>query len=259
MQRISLKTGFLALTLVAIASTTGGFLTACSAVSSNENQAPNRSATDTSAKQHMDHGSGMDHGNTTTPDAGDMQHMDHGSGMNHSMAMDLGPADANYDLRFIDGMRLHHRGAIVMAEEAQQKSQRPEIKQLARQIIEAQSREENELLGEWRRAWYPKAGSEFVTYGGEGKSVVPMSEEQRQSMTMLEDLGPADAEFDLRFMNAMIAHHEGAVVMAQDALSKSKRPEVKQLAQEIISSQQAEIAQMKQWQQAWYQKSDQSM
>ena len=40
--------------------------------------------------------------------------------------------------------------------------------------------------------------------------------------------------------------------MAQDALSKSQRPEVKQLAQNIITSQQAEIDQMKQWRQAWY-------
>jgi len=225
-----MKTSWLALTLVAIALTIGGFLTACSGVSSNVSQAPN----------------------TTAPNADGMQGMEHGSGMNHSMAMDLGPADAYYDLRFIDAMRLHHRGAIAMAEEAQQKSQRSEIKQLAGNIIETQNREENELLRKWRPAWYPEAGNEFVTYGGEVKPVVPMSEQQKQSMTMLEDLGSADAEFDLQFMNAMIAHHEGAISMAQDALSKSERPEIKQLAQEIANSQQAEIEQMKQWRKAWY-------
>ncbi|WP_313930109.1 DUF305 domain-containing protein [Trichocoleus sp. FACHB-262] len=42
--------------------------------------------------------------------------------------------------------------------------------------------------------------------------------------------------------------------MAQDALSKSKRPEIKQLAQDIIKSQEAEIQQMQQWRQAWYQR-----
>jgi len=52
----------------------------------------------------------------------------------------------------------------------------------------------------------------------------------------------------------MIPHHQGAITMAQDALSKSKRPEIKQLAQEIITSQQKEIDQMKQWRQAWYKK-----
>jgi uncharacterized protein (DUF305 family) len=230
MQLLSLKTGFWALTLVAIASTTSGFLTACSTVSSHQSQAPNRSATD----------------------PGGMHDMGHGSGMDHSMAMDLGPADANYDLRFIDAMRLHHRGAIAMAKEAEKKSQRREIKSLARSIIIAQNREENELLRKWRKAWYPQASEEPVSYGGLGKSVVPMSEQQRQSMAMHQDLGPADAEFDLRFMNAMIDHHEGAITMAKDALSKSKRPEIKQLSQEIATSQQSEINQMKQWRQAWY-------
>ena len=188
----------------------------------------------------MNHGSGM---------------MNHGSGMmNHGsgMAMDLGPADANYDLRFIDAMRLHHRGAIAMAKEAQQKSKRPEIKKLASDIIVAQNREENELLRKWRQQWYPQASKEPVAYGGEGKPVVPMTKQQQQSMSMMMDLGTADAQFDLRFMNAMIAHHEGAVMMAQDALQKSKRPEIKQLANEIATSQQKEIAQMKQWRKAWY-------
>jgi uncharacterized protein (DUF305 family) len=250
-----MKTGWLALSLVALAST-GEVLTARSAISFNESQAPNTSTPNTVDIQGMQHhGSDMEQGNPSAPDAGGMQNMEPGSGMmNHNMTMDLGPADANYDLRFIDAMRLHHRGAIAMAKEAEQKSQRPEIKKLARNIIIAQTREENELLRKWRKAWYPQASTESVTYGGSGKSVVPMSEQQQQSMSMLKDLGPADAKFDLRFMNAMIEHHEGATNMAQDALSKSKRPEVKKLAQEILTSQQAEINQMKQWRKAWYKK-----
>jgi uncharacterized protein (DUF305 family) len=66
------------------------------------------------------------------------------------------------------------------------------------------------------------------------------------------DLGQSDAEFDLRFLNAMIPHHEGALTMAQDVLSKSQRPEMKQLAEDILTSQQKEIDQMKQWRQTWY-------
>jgi uncharacterized protein (DUF305 family) len=52
----------------------------------------------------------------------------------------------------------------------------------------------------------------------------------------------------------MIPHHEGAVTMAQDALKKSQRPEIKKLAQAIITSQDAEINQMKQWRKSWYNK-----
>ena len=81
---------------------------------------------------------------------------------------------------------------------------------------------------------------------------MPMTKQQQQSMSMTMDLGTADSQFDLRFMNATIAHHEGAVMMAGDALQKSKRPEIKQLANEINTSQQKEIAQMKQWRKAWY-------
>jgi uncharacterized protein (DUF305 family) len=73
-----------------------------------------------------------------------------------------------------------------------------------------------------------------------------------QAMMMKGDLGAADAEFDLRFLNAMIPHHEGALVMAKDVLNKSKRPELKKLAQDILTSQQQEIDQMKDWRKAWY-------
>jgi uncharacterized protein (DUF305 family) len=72
--------------------------------------------------------------------------------------------------------------------------------------------------------------------------------------TMNMDLGPADAGFDLRFLDAMIPHHEGAVVMAKEALAKSKRPEVRKLAQNIIASQEAEIKQMKGWKKTWAKK-----
>jgi len=47
---------------------------------------------------------------------------EHG-GINHSTSMELGPADAEFDLRFIDAIP-HHQGAVEMAKEAQQKSKR---------------------------------------------------------------------------------------------------------------------------------------
>ncbi|MBR8830524.1 MAG: hypothetical protein N5P05_003949 [Chroococcopsis gigantea SAG 12.99] len=70
-------------------------------------------------------------------------------------------------------------------------------------------------------------------------------------MMMNMDLGKADNKFDLRFINAMIPHHEGALVMARDALNKSKRPEIQQLSQDILVSQEKEIEQMQKWQKKW--------
>ena len=140
-----------------------------------------------------------------------------------------------------------------MAQEALEKSQRPEIKQLANDIIAAQKKEITQMK-QWRTDWYPKVSSQPVAYGGANKSLVPMSAKQHQSMMMSEDLGAADDKFDLRFINAMIPHHEGALVMAKDAISKSTRLEVKQLNQSILTSQQSEIDQMQQWRKAWYSK-----
>ncbi len=227
-----MKTSFL-ITFVAIATVTGGVIAGCS-TSPTQNQPPNATSSNTNTGNNADHSS----------------HAGHGSS-NHDMAMDLGVADANYDLRFMDAMTPHHQGAVEMAKEAQQKSQRPEIKKLASEIINAQNKEIGQLK-QWRKAWYPKAGTELVAYGGADKSTVPMSDEQKQSMMMSQDLGAADAEFDLRFINAMIPHHEGAITMANDALAKSKQAEIKKLSQNIVASQQKEIDQMKQWRKAWY-------
>jgi len=177
--------------------------------------------------------------------------MGHGNSMNHNMAMDLGPADADYELRFIDAMTPHHQGAVEMAKEALQKSKRPEIKQLADNIIKAQNKE-IEQMKQWRKGWYPKAGDKPMAYHAQMGHMMEMSPEQMKAMMMSMDLGAADDKFDLRFINAMIPHHEGALVMAQDALSKAKRSEIKQLSQDILTSQQKEIDQMKQWRQGWY-------
>lgn len=187
----------------------------------------------------------MDHGSMSSPSSSSSMPM------THSVSMDLGPADEQFDLRFIDGMMPHHEGAVAMAQEALQKSNRPEIKQLAQAIIDAQEQEISDLK-QWRQAWYPTADQKPVMYSAEMGHTMPMTAEMRSSMMMAGDLGPADEQFDLRFIDAMIPHHQGAIEMAQQALEKSKRPEIQELAQNIITAQQQEIDQLQQWRQAWY-------
>ena len=173
-------------------------------------------------------------------------------GMSHS-SMDLGVADADYDWRFIDGMTPHHQGAIAMAEDVLKNSQRPELKKLAQEIIQAQKKEIAQM-GEWRKAWYPKADEKLMMWHAQSNHMMAMTPEFRKNMMMSMDLGVADDKFDLRFLEAMISHHEGALVMAKDAIAKSKRPEIQKLAQGILSSQQAEIDQMQQSRKSWYAK-----
>jgi len=58
-------------------------------------------------------------------------------------------------------------------------------------------------------------------------------------------------EYDKAFIANMIAHHEGAVEMAKMSADNAKHDEIKQLSEAIISAQEKEIAEMKQWQTAW--------
>lgn|SRR5574343_134966 len=65
-------------------------------------------------------------------------------------------------------------------------------------------------------------------------------------------VGKTGDDFDKEFLAQMIVHHEGAVVMAQQVLATSKRPELAQLANEIISAQTKEIEMMRNWQNTWF-------
>jgi uncharacterized protein (DUF305 family) len=58
--------------------------------------------------------------------------------------------------------------------------------------------------------------------------------------------------FDKAFIDAMIPHHQSAIEMAQVALEKSDNPKIKELAENIISAQQREIEQMREWRREWY-------
>ena len=64
--------------------------------------------------------------------------------------------------------------------------------------------------------------------------------------------GKQGDEFDKAFLSEMVIHHEGAVIMAEDVLATSKRPELLTLAKDIISAQTKEINQMKTWYKKWY-------
>ena len=71
------------------------------------------------------------------------------------------------------------------------------------------------------------------------------------SMSAVLD-GKTGDEFDQAFLTEMIAHHAGAIQMAELALKNAKHDEIRTTAQAIITAQDAEIKQMRTWQGAWY-------
>lgn len=155
------------------------------------------------------------------------------AGMDHS-GMQMDNTDQPFDLLFIDGMIMHHQGAIEMAQEAQTQATKPEIKDLADAIIVAQEAEITQMQT-WRQTWYPDA----APTEGLGMDMGTMA------------VAEGDELYDLRFIAAMIPHHEGAIAMAKEAQTMAEHVELKAMAENIITAQEAEIAQMKDWQTAW--------
>jgi uncharacterized protein (DUF305 family) len=178
-------------------------------------------------------------------ESGGMAGMDHES-MGHGsedVVSGMLMQDGKYsDERFIDAMVPHHQGAVEMARVALTNAEHDEIAQLSENIISSQQAEIEELKSIKQE--------EF------GTSRVPMemSQEQMRGMGMTTDphkLANRDP-FDKAFIDAMIPHHQSAIEMAQVVSEKSKNPQIKELAGNIISAQQTEIEQMKQWRKEWY-------
>lgn len=148
------------------------------------------------------------------------------------------------DRHFIVRMIPHHEDAIEMAEDAVSKAEHQELKSLARDIISAQQ-SEIDTMREWYAKWYGEEPGEI------GASMEMMMHMGVQG-PMLRRAGTAEAySFDLDFIDAMIPHHQMAVMMAQMLLVSTAREEMQKLAEDIITAQSKEIEAMRAWRSAW--------
>ena len=155
------------------------------------------------------------------------------------------------DSHFIEQMIPHHEDAITMSQLAQTKATRPEIKQLAENIIDSQSKEITNMKS-WYKTWFgkevPEGEDVMGGHGMMGKSGMHMG-------MMGDETDVADLEnsqdFDRDFIRHMIPHHQMAVMMAQMLQNSTEKSEMKKLADDIIKSQSAEIEQMRGWYSEW--------
>ena len=61
-----------------------------------------------------------------------------------------------------------------------------------------------------------------------------------------------DLPFDAQFLDQMAVHHQGAIMSTEAMIADSARPELRDLAQDIIANQTAELEQMRTWRAEWY-------
>ncbi len=189
-----------------------------------------------------------------------------GPGGSPSGAPDPGtPASASdaaasaFDQAFIDMMVPHHQSATEMAQLAQERAEHDELVTLAGEIIAAQDAEITQMH-DWREEWFGSPETPpmdaMPLLPGMDMGGMDMGDGATMDMTTdIEELRDADP-FDLAFLEAMTAHHEQAMEAGKIALEESESAEIRSLAEEIISSQQAEIAQMSEWRSEWYPEED---
>ena len=151
-----------------------------------------------------------------------------------------------FDEAYIADMIAHHEGAVNMGEMAGGAAERQEIKDLSQAIVKTQSQEIAKM-----RTWQQDWGYE-ITMGGHGSHGGQANAMSGEMMDMgAELMNLTGAEFDKKFIELMIVHHEQAVEMSRYADTNASHQEIKDLARAVITAQEAEIAQMKQWQKDW--------
>lgn len=150
---------------------------------------------------------------------------------NKNEGMGLGKADQFVDLRYINQMIAHHTAAILLANQAAVISQREEIKNLAADIQKNEPKLIEELYG-WKKAWY--------------------NDTQLVKHPSVPNLGNADDTSDLRFLNALIAHHEAGIEMTSEIRMKSTRTEVLNNADGVESFLSGGLVMLKEWRSDWY-------
>ena len=155
------------------------------------------------------------------------------------MAAGMGSAD---DIAFSQLMIPHHDQAIEMAELALAGTSSPELLALAQQIKAAQD-PEIAMMSQWLSDWDAPM---MMADQGSGHDMGSMMSSGMMSDADLSSLEAASGtDFDRMWLQMMIAHHEGAIVMANQVLAATANPTVRDLAQAIVDGQAAEIDTMR--------------
>ena len=161
------------------------------------------------------------------------------------------PGDESVEAGFARDMATHHAQAVEMSLLIRDTTSDAALRTLAYDIIVTQSTQRGVFMGwlqAWnapqtstrpRMAWMP--GHAHPLPAGGGVPLMPGMATDEEMRRLREARG---AEADVLFLQLMIRHHEGGVVMARALEGLSRRDEVLGMARSIDGSQRAEIAEM---------------
>ena len=152
------------------------------------------------------------------------------------------------DVAFATDMVQHHAQALAMVNLTTGRTVGPEFTALAERILEAQG-PEIETMVDWLDEWGEEVPETVNDHMNHDMGTVPEGTEDMPGMMSANEMdeleNAPDAEFEKLWLEMMTRHHEGAVEMAKAEEDDGQYKPAIDLAQAIISSQRAEIDEMK--------------
>lgn len=165
-----------------------------------------------------------------------MPGMNHGSAPASSSGSAVGITGEHNaaDAAFARMMIPHHAQAVQMSDMVLAKKDIPApVNALAGRIKAAQGPEIEKMRG-WLKDW-----NEPAEMSGDHMMDGMMGDDDMKTLTASQGLEAARL-----FLTQMIAHHQGAVVMAQQESNDGKNTDALKLGKDIVSAQEAEIKEM---------------
>lgn len=158
------------------------------------------------------------------------------------------------EIGFAQDMSVHHQQAIEMSFLMREKTDNQEIRGFAFDIINTQANQRGMMLG-WLEMWGKPLSTTAqpmswmmedmsamdhsqMTTGFTPGAYMPGMATSEEMRTFAEATG---AEAEQLFLELMIRHHQGGVMMADGVIKRSDNETVTRLAQTMVNGQQAEI------------------
>ena len=165
---------------------------------------------------------------------------------------DATPSDFGADAGFARDMQTHHAQAVQLAFLVRDRTEDEEVRTVAYDIITSQQQQAGQMYG-WLVQWgLDQTGSRapMAWVGGEHAAAHTAADGTMLGTATAAQIAELEAatgvEAERIFLRLMIAHHTGGIAMAQAAAAEARTPEVKTLANAIVTAQTAEVQQMEQ-------------
>jgi uncharacterized protein (DUF305 family) len=153
------------------------------------------------------------------------------------MQMDALTMTMDPDNDFATMMKVHHQGAIDMANEENSRGDNAAMKALADRIIAAQTAEIAEMT-----TFLAGHNAHRMVMAFDTASMMAM-----ERMDIAQDTRPLTGDADQDFAQLMTDHHQSAIDMAQAVLQYGHEPVILDMAQMMIDDQMMEIKELQEW------------